>query len=303
MIYHPFRHLGLKFLAVAIAAGLWFAVAGERTVERSLRVPLETQNTPEGMELVDNAPATVEVRVRGAAGLLSHLTQADLVAVVDLSSAKPGRRFFHVLREQVRAPYGTEVLQVAPATIALRFEASATRRVPVTAMIEGEPAPGYEVGAVTVDPPTVEVAGPEGTLRTLKEAMTEPVSIAGLKQRLRESVTIGVADSILRLQSSGTALVTVEIKPTPMVRTLGPVPIRLRNLGQRLSAEASPLAISVSVRGARDAVEALQPNAIVAFVDLAGVKPGRYNLPVRLEPPQGIVVNRAEPSSVSVRIR
>jgi hypothetical protein len=302
MFYHPFRHLGLKALAVAVGLGLWFAVAGEQTVERSLRVPLETQNTPERLELVENPPATVEVRVRGGADLLSHLGQADLVAVLDLGSAKAGRRFFHLTREQVRAPYGVEVVQLAPATIALRFEASATRSIPVLAVVEGEPAAGYVQGSVTVEPPTIEVSGPETALRALREALTEPVSIAGAKQRVHDTVTIGVPDSSLRLRSPGTTQVTVDIKPSPVERSVAQVPVRLRNVGRNLTAEAVPSAITVITRGARDVVDAIQPDALVAFVDLAGLLPGRYNPPVRLEPPQGVIIVRSEPATVRVRI-
>ena len=47
MPYLRFRHhLGLKFVSIALAALLWVAVAGEQTVERSLRIPLEFTNLP-----------------------------------------------------------------------------------------------------------------------------------------------------------------------------------------------------------------------------------------------------------------
>ena len=39
----PFRHFGLKLLSLAIALVLWMNVAGEETVERGLRAPLELQ--------------------------------------------------------------------------------------------------------------------------------------------------------------------------------------------------------------------------------------------------------------------
>ena len=40
MAYHPFRHLGLKFVSIALAVLLWFIVAGEPIVQRTVRVPL-----------------------------------------------------------------------------------------------------------------------------------------------------------------------------------------------------------------------------------------------------------------------
>src|SRR6266403_3110611 len=88
----PFRHLGLKVLSLGLALLLWMVVSGEETVERGLRVPLELQQVPAGLELTGEVPATVDVRVRGASGTLSRVGTGDVVAVLDLRSARSGRR-------------------------------------------------------------------------------------------------------------------------------------------------------------------------------------------------------------------
>ena len=68
----PFRHLGLKLLSFGLAVSLWMVVAGEETVERGLRVPLELQQFPSGLELQSEPPSTVDVRVRGASSALGN---------------------------------------------------------------------------------------------------------------------------------------------------------------------------------------------------------------------------------------
>ncbi len=73
-----------------LATGLWLLVAGEQTVERTMRIPLEFTNLPAHLELAGDAPETVDVRVRGASASLSRLTTGDLMAVLDLRQAKPG---------------------------------------------------------------------------------------------------------------------------------------------------------------------------------------------------------------------
>ncbi len=303
MAYHPFRHLGLKFISVVVALGLWFAVAGEQTVERSLRVPLELRNRPPQLELVEDPPSTVEVRVVGPSGLLSQLSASDVVAEADLSGARPGRRFFHMTAAQVRAPFGVQVVDVMPATISLRFEPTLVRRVPVVPVVEGDPAPGYVVGPVKVSPETVEIAGPESAVLRLKEANTEPISVSGARQSLHESVVIGLSDPGLRLTSPGNAEVTVQIQPNPIVRTVAQVPVHIRNMGPRLSAQALPAGVSVTVRGPEDVIDALRPDSITAFVDLAGLGPGQYNLTVRVESSPDFVAVKIEPATVHVRIR
>lgn len=213
MAYHPFRNLGLKFLSTLVATLLWLIVAGERVVERVMRAPVEFQNLPAGLELVGNPPDTVEVRLRGSSGALSRMAAGDMSAVLDLSTARPGRRLFHITQNQVNVPYGIEIVQVGPSTLTMEFEMSAIRTVKVEPDIDGRPAAGYEVTQVTSDPESVEVAGPESALKRLQAAITEPVSVTDQTRTVREVVTIGVPDSSVRLRAPQTAVVTVTISP------------------------------------------------------------------------------------------
>ncbi|MEP6783467.1 MAG: CdaR family protein [Acidobacteriota bacterium] len=213
MAYHPFRNLGLKFVSTLVAILLWLVVAGERVVERVMRAPVEFQNLPAGLEIVGNPPDTVEVRLRGSSGALSRMGSGDMSAVIDLATARPGRRLFHITQNQVNAPYGIDIVQVGPSTLTMEFEVSGIRSIHVEPDIDGRPAAGYEVTQVTSDPPTVEVAGPETALKLLQAAITEPVSVAEQTRTVREVVTIGVPDSSLRLRTPQTAVVTVTISP------------------------------------------------------------------------------------------
>ncbi len=304
MAYHPFRHLGLKFLSVAIAVALWFAVAGEQTIERTLRVPLAFQNQSDALEIVDNPRDAVDVRVRGAASLVSHLVAGDVVALVDLSgSPRAGKKLFHLTPPQVRAPFGVEVLQVAPAAITLTFEPSLTKVVPIKPNIEGEPAFGYAAGEATSDPPSVAVVGPESSLRSLKSAVTEAVSVADATRRVRESVNVGVADASVRLQTPTMVTVTVPIAPVPMERLVQNVPVRIRGAGRAVTAQALPAVVSVATRGPKAILDQITGGEISVYVDLAGLGPGRYNLPVRVEPPQNVEVLQTDPATVRVRIK
>ena len=113
MAYHPFRNLGLKFLSTLVAFLLWLIVAGERVVERVMRAPVEFQNLPAGLELVGSPPDTVEVRLRGSSGALSRMAAGDMSAVIDLATARPGRRLFHITQSQVNVPYGIDIVRKA----------------------------------------------------------------------------------------------------------------------------------------------------------------------------------------------
>jgi YbbR domain-containing protein len=298
----PFRNMGLKVLSVAFAVMLWFGVSGDETVERGLRVPLEFLQFPAGLEMMGEAPSLVDVRVRGASSTLSHLGPGDIVAQIDLRNAGIGRRLYQLTPEQVRVPFGVQVVQVIPPSIGVSFEPSATKQVPVTPAVEGEPAPGYVVGTVTVEPSTVEVVGPRSAVAQVTEAVTEPVSVLGANQQVTEGVTVGFLDAALRLKSPRLAQVRVEILPGPVERTVRERPVHLMNIDSHLVARAEPTAVDVVLRGSSEGVSRVNVDEVVAAIDLAGLGAGTYTLPVRVESPSHAGVARVLPATIQVNI-
>jgi YbbR domain-containing protein len=303
MTFAPFRHLGLKLMAVALATLLWLIVAGDHLVERSLRVPLEYRNMPTELELVGDPPTEVDVRLRGSSALLGRLEPRDIVAVLDLGSARAGSRMFHLRGDEVRTPYGVEVAQIIPNTLAVDLEKSGHRTVPVVPALDGEPAPGFVIGRVTSEPPTVEVAGPESRLKQLTGATTEPVQVTGSRTRVRDVVTVGMTDSSVRLVQPQNATITVDVVPAPVERQLAGVPIRWRNLQAGLTATIRPILARVTARGTEAAVADLKAGAVDAFVDLYGLGPGRYNLRVQVDPSQTFGISAIDPPVVDVTIK
>lgn len=303
MRYHPFRNLGLKVLAIALATVLWLTVAGEHVVERSLRVPLEFRNIPPALEIVGTPPDSVDVRVRGSSAILSRVSPGEIVAVLDLANARAGQRLFGLRNDEVRAPFGIEVAQVAPATIGVELQKSGHRRVPVVPAYQGEPSPGFVVGRVSAEPSTVDIVGPESRVRQIAEATTEPVMVNGARARVRDVVNIGVVDSSVRLVQPQSATVIVEVWPAPIDRQLSNVPVKSRNLASGLRAQLSPTLVRIEVRGSRDAIGGLRNDTIEAFVDLAGLGTGRYNLRVQVAPAENYGVTTIEPAVVAVSIK
>jgi len=299
----PFRNFGLKLLSVCIGILLWISVSGEEIVERGLRAPLELQQFPAGLEIQGEAPSTVDVRVRGTSGALSRVGPGDLVAVLDLHAVRAGNRLFAMTPEQVRSPFGVEVVQVTPSTIALALEASLTREVPVVPSVEGTPAPGYVVvGKPVISPDKVEIIGPQTAVKRAVEAITETISIDGLHDSLQEDVTIGLIDPALRLKTQRTVSVSVKIAPGPMERTFRAQPVRLRNLGARLSAQAVPAIVDVGLRGSRDVINKIDTEDVTVFVDVSGLGVGEYMLAVHADAAERAGVTRVEPATVQVRI-
>lgn len=294
------RHIGLKIVSLVLATLLWLLVSGEQTVERALRIPLEFTNLPSQLELVGQPPAVVDVRVRGSSGTLGRVSAGELAAVLDVRTARAGDRLFHLTVEDVRAPFGVEVVQVTPASVSLTFEESLSKTVGVTVRIEGEPASGYAVGGITVAPSTVSVVGPAGALSSLTEAITEPISVAGASRPVTDTVTIGVADPVVRLRQPQTARVTVAIGAAPEEWVVHGVQVQVKNGGG--TSTVSPADVTIRLRGPRDAIDT-NPDHYSAAVDVTGLAAGTHMRLVRVEPPHGIGLLGVDPAQVVVTIR
>ncbi len=307
MAYRPFNDFWLKGAAVALAVMLWLSVGGEPVVERGLDVPLEFENVPFGLEIVDDPPNTVRVQVRGSSSVVSRLDRGEVVAVLDLGDERAGHRLFDMFAQRVVVPPGVEVINVVPGTVTLTLErAGPARTVPVVPNIEGAPADGFTVGRITTTPVTVDVVGPEIRLSTLREALTETVSIVGATATLVADVTVGVADPTLRLVEPSTARVEVEIVPAPVERTIHDVALNLRDSAGSQRASVQPDHVNVGVRGSHESMNDVDTDSVQPFIDLtvlAGQPAGRYNLPVSVETTDSLRVTHIDPPKVLIVVR
>ncbi len=303
MALRLFSNLPLKVISLLVATVLWLAISGQSTVERNIRVPLEYRNKPPGMEIVGDPPGSADVRLRGSSGNLARVVQGDVVAALDLTNARPGTRLFNLRANEVRVPFGVEVIQVTPPTVSLEFEYAGQKVVPVSPVVEGDPEPGFVVGRITTAPSTVQVLGPIGRLEALREATTEPVRVDGARASLTDRVTVGVEDASVRLREPQVAVVTVEIVPAPVQQTLAGVEVRTMNLTRGLQARVTPASVSVLVRGTRERIAGLVAADMLADVDLTDLARGQHSLPVRVPNREGVAVERIEPATVTVTIR
>lgn len=169
--------------------------------------------------------------------------------------------------------------------------------------IEGEPARGFQIGRILSDPATVEVMGPESRLRQVIEATTEPVSVDNAAESVQAIVTVGVPDPTLRLLVASTATVTVEIEAGPIARIIAGVPVQSRRLGAGLEVTLTPDVVTLVIRGPRERVDDLTAESILAYVELGGLGPGEFDVPIETTPLADVVLERAEPPDIHVRIQ
>src|SRR3984885_3664871 len=116
---HVLHNLGLKLMSLALAVGLWLAVARDPVAEIAVYVPIEFHNIPQNLEISSENIPRAQIRLRGPERVIRHLQPSDVYADIDLSSLRPGERTFDLTAQQIHEPSDLEVVQVVPSQIHL----------------------------------------------------------------------------------------------------------------------------------------------------------------------------------------
>jgi YbbR domain-containing protein len=209
MAWHPFRNFGLKAVALVLGTLLWMTVSGNQ-VERRVPLGILFSNVPAGLELVGEQGEAV-VYVRGADTVVSALGPGSLRTIVDLNAAHPGANLIALSPDQVLAPTGVDVLSIDPGSVTVTFERSDRQEALVFPVVEGNPAAGFQITRIDVEPRTVSVMGPESRLREPVSVVTERVLVDGQTKTVTRDVSVGVVDSQVRLVETKSVRVTVHI--------------------------------------------------------------------------------------------
>ncbi len=204
-------NLAPKIISFILVLVLWAFIGGQPRAEIWLALPLEYRNMPVNMEIVGEMTNRVEVGIRGPRTIISTVTPDKIRAHVDLSQVLTGLNYVRLTPENIRVPLGTEITQINPSSVRVRLEDVKSRSVPVKVHLIGKLSSTLRLGAVTVDPSSIVLQGPEGSLKKFREIFTEPIDLSELKESTKISVGIEISSPYLHLAPGQPSHVTVNI--------------------------------------------------------------------------------------------
>ena len=206
-------NLGIKVLSLGLAVALWVVVVGEQKAEVVLNVPLDVGQIPRNLMIVNDPVEFVALKVRGPRSLVQALAPNEVTMRGTFARAiKEGENILNLGAEQFQVPRGVEALSVSPTRVRLLLEAVDERRLEVIPKFRGEPARGHALGEVRVTPKEVRVVGPQGELKRLSHAFTQPIDIKGQDRDFRVTAAIEPFGRRVRIVDGETVRVEIGIK-------------------------------------------------------------------------------------------
>src|SRR3989304_1974492 len=199
------NNLSLKLISLFFAATLWFYVtpiAPKDTLEVNYVLPLELKNIPPNMMTVGKIEERIGVRLKGGQGVIRDINPDKLSVSLDLSNASEGVRFYNLDPDNINVPSSIDVVRIEPRTIKIDM---------VKVTLTGNPASGYRVKRISVNPPVITIEGPEAEVKDISSLEGLTINVTERKNSFSREVKIGTPQRNVRIIGKDVVIVDVEV--------------------------------------------------------------------------------------------
>lgn len=301
---------GVRVLSVSPPTVL---VSVEPVVEKQFDVVVNrTGQLPAGFVEDDIKIEPPQVTVRGLEADLSTIASVNLD--VNLSNQRDGTAV--VENELVaRSITGAQVdVSITPnrgkVTLTVRQD-FVQRTLPVMPVLSGQPAPGYRITSISVEPSAIFVSGPADRMATLTQLPTEALQLTNATGEIRRLQNIDAPANLSLERRSVTVIVQVkpiECSSGPAGTPCGSVTIQVaptpdgQPTGLLIS---SAMRVYVQLTGPLPILDTIQPGQITAKVSLAGAVAGTAAYPVTVTVPANLAsqgVKAEQPSPIQLTL-
>jgi YbbR domain-containing protein len=254
---------------------------------------------PIGYETQQPVLNPTQVLVSGPEDLVTLVKSA--VATVNLSGTVGGVRQSYPLLARDDRGFIVDGVSLEPSNAAVEIvveQKQFERLVAVSPSLRGSPAPGYNVTAEEVDPPTVTLLGRIEILNVTSLVLTDDIDISGASSDVFRTVALRLPASV-SVSGDATVSVRVRISAGQGEATFGVAPT-LSGVGSDLGVVSVTPSVEVLLQGPLPVLRSVIPDQVTVTIDLTGLGAGTHLLEARVQAPEGLQVLSTSPSTVEV---
>lgn len=249
----------------------------------------ETTGDPADGFAVDEVSVVPSViSVRGPAEYVSKIESVRAYCDVTGRNMDTSETVVPVFYDADGKEVDTTRLQVSVDTVDVYVEIVSVKEVPIVVETSGSLADGLELTGITTDPATVMIKGESSELNRVTN-ITIPASVISLSDITQDltttvDITSYLPDGVTLLDSQD-AQVSVKVGVAGETTQEFDVPvdnISVRNLERGYTTSFSASTVKVSITALQSELSRLSANSITGYVDVSGLVPGTYNLPITM---------------------
>lgn len=295
----------LAQVKIVLQEPLQTLVTAEAIIDKEIPVRIRVRGEPaRGHQLGNSTSSPTSILVSGPASKVNALSEAQVTIFLDAPREDVITVRRPVFVDRNGAAVSTTGLKLSTEETVVTVvvdELAGVAEKPIIVNWSGQPAVGYRLLNVTIEPASVLVSGSPTILENLRSISTEPLDITGLNSSFEQRVTLAVPEGVVQ-EEIQPVLVTFEIEPILTTTVIRKMP-ELRALGEGLEAQMAPDQLSVFLFGPLPVLDSITEADVIVAVDLLDLKPGTYSLkPVVTVVASGVEVRSFLPEFITVTI-
>jgi YbbR domain-containing protein len=279
-------------------------VALDRLAQRQVRVEVETGDVPEGLAIAAPRLSHDEVTASGPQSQLGRVDRA--VARVQIFESGIDVRQPQVLLVPVDIDgRQVESVELDPQAVTVEIDVrtvETSKTVPIRPNLDGTPADGFQIGAVTVEPSVVTIFGLPAALEEVAEVTTEPVPVGNATTTIVQDAELVLPEGTRLAAGASPPEVRVVINPALATRTYL-VGVACTEAPQGAACLPQQGQLAVILGGPASTLSSIDPADLTAVLDASGLDPGEHVLTPTFSLPNGVDLVRVTPGRVTVVIQ
>ncbi len=215
------RNLRYGFFALFISTVLWGMAHGSSSVERGYDVPIAFDELADDLVITAQSVDEINIRVLGSRASLRNLSPSKLEYAINVSGVKPGVAEYEVDVSRLVMPRGARIVSRSPSDVNVKFERRGRKSVRIRPDLEGDPAEGFVMGEVEVDPPRVWLVGARSDVLRLSEVVTETIDVSGEDAPLEREVRLSLGSGHIWMEENQPVTVRIPIEAVELPEVPG----------------------------------------------------------------------------------
>jgi YbbR domain-containing protein len=249
-----------------------------------------------------------QIKVAGAASLVSRATEAVVDVSVGVTVSVNG-----IYTPRIVDDRGNDLkdlnLRVTPPSVSVQVpivQQTQYKQVGIRPVTQGQPAAGYALQPLEVNPPTTTLAGDASALEGKDFVDTAPVDINGISTTVVRNVGLAPSQGTLPLLQTGqTVTVTVRVTTLSVTQVVRVTPAVI-NLSPAEQLVQLPGLVSVTISGPAPVLSSLvlNPADFKLAVDMTGKGAGKSDVDVKVQQvPTGLTLDDFQPKKLTIELR
>ena len=295
----------LKIFCLVLAFAVWQGVRESTSFEVVISDVPVTITAGAGRAVLDQSTDVVSIRFRGSRDDIRFISREQVSVELDMSDRTDRmRQTIKFAPRYVKAPSRAHAVHFYPADVDVIVDREVERVLPVKAAYEGQLPDGIQLENAVCNPASIRIRGAEQRLLDLEQVRTVPIRLAGRYNTFQTHVAVAVKG---QPWTATPDRVSVEVTLVEHVATRRIEKNEVRPLlasDDTRTVKIRPERVAVILRGSPQRLENLNAREIYLYVDCTELTESTdYEVPVRVDLPPGVQVEKIEPAVVLVTVK